>query len=145
MSSALPPILRIHSLSTNLTVRDKLHFVTEDGEVDGNEDHIKAGTQKLPQHDLLCPVSELEPLVNAQIDKQLILNESSNDMKSNSLHEYAQLAGYLQTRVVPGVAPIINGVPNEEQLNPDLTLFMKNMQKVDAARQIQITSPRASR
>ena len=44
---------------------------------------------------------------------------------------------------MPGVAPTANGVPNEEQLNPDLTLFMKNMQKVDAARQIQITSPRA--
>ena len=64
-------------------------------------------------------------------------------MKSHSLHEYAQLAGYLQTRVVPGVAPTTNGEPNEEHLSPDLTLFMKNMQKVDAARQIQITSPRA--
>ena len=45
---------------------------------------------------------------------------------------------------MPGVAPTANGVPNEEQLNPDLTLFMKNMQKVDAARQIQITSPKAT-
>ena len=65
-------------------------------------------------------------------------------MRSHSLQEFGQLAGYLQTRVVPGLAPAVDGTPNEEQLNPDLTLFMKNMQKVDAARQIQITSPRAN-
>ena len=43
MSSALPQYLRIHSLSTNLTVREKLHYVTEN-EVDGDDDDIKAGT-----------------------------------------------------------------------------------------------------
>ena len=43
MSSALPPYLRIHSLSTNLTVREKLHYVTEN-EVDGDDEDIKAGT-----------------------------------------------------------------------------------------------------
>ena len=56
MSSALPQYLRIHSLSTNLTVREKLHYVTEN-EVDGDDEDIKAGTQKLPQHDLLYPVT----------------------------------------------------------------------------------------
>ena len=141
MSSALPPHLRITSLSTNMTVRDNnnFRFVTE--EIDDDDDDIKAGTQKLPQHDLLCPVGEeFDPIGNVQIDK-LVLNESSIDLKSNSLHEYAQLCGYLQTRHVPGgVAPTVNG-PDEEQLNPDLTLFMKNMQKVDAAR--QMPSPRA--
>ena len=43
MSSALPQYLRIHSLSTNLTVREKLHYVTEN-EVDGDDEDIKAGT-----------------------------------------------------------------------------------------------------
>ena len=68
MSSALPQHLRIHSLSTNLTVREKLHYVTEN-EVDADDEDIKAGTEKLPQRDLLCKVSHLEPLVNAQLDK----------------------------------------------------------------------------
>ena len=58
-------------------------------------------------------------------------------MKSNSLHEYAQLAGYLQTRVVPGIAKAGDNGPDEEQLNPDLTLFMKNMKSVDIARSNQ--------
>ena len=140
MSQALPPHLRITSLSTNMTVRDNnLRFVTD--EIDDDDDNIRAGTQNLPKHDLLCPVGEeFDPIGNVQIDK-LALNESSIDLKSNSLHEYAQLCGYLQTRHVPGgVAPTVNG-PDEEQLNPDLTLFMKNMQKVDAAR--QMLSPRA--
>ena len=46
------------------------------------------------------------------------------------------MAGYLQTRVVPGVNPVCNG-PREEQLSDDLTLFMKNMRKVDDARRAQ--------
>ena len=42
MSSALPQHLRIHSLSTNLTVREKLHYVTENDDAD--DEDIKAGT-----------------------------------------------------------------------------------------------------
>ena len=34
-------------------------------------------------------------------------------MRSNSLHEYAQLAGYLQTRYLPGATQTGNG-PEEE-------------------------------
>ena len=39
--------------------------------------------------------------------------EESNELNSNSLHEYAQLAGYLQTRVMPGTACNGNG-PDED-------------------------------
>ena len=41
----------------------------------------------------------------------LALRESSSEMKSNSLHEYAQLAGYLQTRAVPGANANLNNGP----------------------------------
>ena len=107
-----------------MTVRDNPPFITKE---DVDEDlNIKAETQKLPQHDLLYPVSKFEPIGNAHIDN-LILNESSNDMKSNSLHDYAQLCGHLQTRNVPGVLTTTNNGPDDEQLSPDLALFMKNM------------------
>ena len=43
----------------------------------------------------------------------LRLNDELSEMKSNSLHELPQLAGYLQTRQVPGAPSTCNG-PLEE-------------------------------
>ena len=97
-----------------MTVRDNPPFITKE-DVD-EESNIKAETQKLPQHpqhDILYPVNKFEPIGNMQIDN-LMLNESSNDMKSNSLHDYAQLCGHLQTRNVPGVIPATNNGPDDE-------------------------------
>ena len=68
-----------------------------------------------------------------------LLEESSETMKSNSMHEFAQLAGYLQTRVAPPANPGANG-PQEEMLCEDLSLFNRNMLKIDVARAQQNTS-----
>ena len=59
-------------------------------------------------------------------NSDLMCPEESNELHTNSLHDFAQLAGYLQTRVTPGVAPSAND-NCEEQLSPDLALFMQNM------------------
>lgn len=60
-------------------------------------------------------------------DNILAHESSSGDALLDGLPEYAQMAGYLQTRTVacPGNEP--DGA-NEVQLSPDLALFMKNMQ-----------------
>ncbi len=66
---------------------------------------------------MMLPCSEKRLVNMCKNGKFHSLDDSSNELKeslkSNSLHEFAQLAGYLQTRVVPGGAKSVNG-PDEE-------------------------------
>lgn len=74
----------------------------------------------------------MNPAANPTSNPQTLL-DSSCDMRTLSLHEYAQLAGYLQTRVLPG-APQTASSPEEESLSPDLKLFLSNMKQIDVAK-----------
>lgn len=64
----------------------------------------------------MVPCSEKRLINMSKNGKFNSLDDSSNELKSlksNSLHEFAQLAGYLQTRVVPGGAKSVNGADEE--------------------------------
>ena len=87
-----------HNLPTVTSGKDNEHFATEDGHM-----HAKQGISMLATEKMFMP----------SVSNNADLDESNSDMKSNSLHEYAHLAGYLQTRVVPGVAAKADG-PDEE-------------------------------
>ena len=66
---------------------------------------------------------DCEPIKSKPVCDSLINNcgtgsimqpfDETDDMKSNSLHGFAQLAGYLQTRIVPGVSQVCCS-PQEE-------------------------------
>ena len=85
-----------------MTVKDTIHASTTEIRDKGNEKiMVKKGQ----------PFAQSAEQVPDQHHKEL--SESSSDMKSNSLHEYAHLAGYLQTRVIPGQTANCNG-PEEE-------------------------------
>mmetsp|Transcript_7332 Transcript_7332/g.8790 ORF Transcript_7332/g.8790 Transcript_7332/m.8790 type:complete len:99 (+) Transcript_7332:228-524(+) len=64
-------------------------------------------SEMLPAHEALAPICD--SLVGNGSQNVQAFEESEGDLKSNSLHEFAQLAGYLQTRIVPGVNPVGNG------------------------------------
>ena len=64
----------------------------------------------------------MAPTMDAMFQNSFIANqkqdsfmcpEESNLLNGNSPHEFAQLAGYLQTRVMPGTINNGNG-PNED-------------------------------
>ena len=88
--SAVPRGLRIQSLSTNMTVRDNLNNAT----TDCYPDFKNSGSKMMAPQDPMFPGSQMggRDLGNSNMNA---LHDSSCDMKSNSLHEYAQLAGYL--------------------------------------------------
>ena len=58
-------------------------------------------------------------------------DSSSQEFKSNSLHDCEKLGQSVQTRVMLGT---VQQGTDEDQLSPGLSLFMKNMKHVDIAR-----------
>jgi len=75
--------------------------------------HHEAGSQRM-HLDQMCPDTSIGVVNNNPTsNNHLTLQEETCDMRSNSLHEYAQLAGYLQTRYLPGATQTGNG-PEEE-------------------------------
>ena len=59
----------------------------------------------VPSLEGLFPNSLMVPQV---ANSDLMCPEESNELHTNSLHDFAQLAGYLQTRVVPGATASAN-------------------------------------
>jgi len=55
---------------------------------------MRIGSERLPAHELLQP-AVCDSLINNGSANPRAFDESSNDMKSNSLYDFAQLAGYL--------------------------------------------------
>ena len=60
-----------------------------------NGDLVKQGSQALASMEKMCSGSAMMRAAEVTKGDLLALRESSSEMKSNSLHEYAQLAGYL--------------------------------------------------
>lgn len=94
-------LLRIQSLSTNMTVKDTNNCTTEEI-ADVDQLHASkqlAGSQKIPLNQM-CPettsigmaINNLTPIAN---HLALHEEEESCTMRNTSLPEYAQLAGYL--------------------------------------------------
>ena len=124
------------SMSTTMTFREPLVVNRSQPQHSSGSQRYNTLSELLPAHDMIrCQ----ESMLNQGTNNPGLLEESSETMKSNSMHEFAQLAGYLQTRVVPPANPGANG-PQEEMLCDDLSLFNRNMLKIDVARAQQNTS-----
>ena len=132
-----PQFKYLKSMSTTMTFKQPLPvYRSQNTSASGpSGGMMRIGSERLPAHEQLVS-GVCGSLVNNGSANAQVFDESSNDLKSNSLHEFAQLAGYLQTRIVPGVNPVCNA-QSEEQLSNDIALFMKNMRMVDAARRAQ--------
>ena len=91
-----------------MTVKENNNCVTADayaGQVRNQESQRMQLEQFNPENSLNVAAN---PTSN-----HLTISDGSCDMRSNSLDEYAQLAGFLQTRVLPGATQTGNG-PDEE-------------------------------
>ena len=85
-TSALPKGLNIQSLSNNMTVKENNHCAT--AEVYPDQQFKQNGGSQRMQLEQLCPDTSINLAANPT-SNHLTLHESSSDMRSNSLHEYA--------------------------------------------------------
>ena len=64
-----------------------------------------------------------------------ILDTTSLDTKSKSLCEYAHFMKQVESTGANFAPSTGNNIPEEEQLSPNFSLYMSNMQKVDIDRE----------
>ena len=85
----------LKSMSTTMTFKQPMPvYRSHSTSISGPGGLMRIGSERLPAHEQLLP-AVCDSLVNNGSANVQAFEESSNDMKSNTLHEFAQLAGYL--------------------------------------------------